>query len=367
MKCDWFAGVIDRLPGHRVDVRRDLLDVARTDIHDPALGGERAVGNRIARGKRRDRDLQQLQPLGGDHRLDMQRARRFAIGSLCRIVGIDDIARGGAGDRLLRRLSSVARVGGAGGAAGRSLDGRHTVGNTGSDAFLVEERESQLGNELADARRADRVVRARLRRPRGNDTGRGASRAGRVADLLGEAAALLIEPVLLLRLRRMFGLRSRRISGLNRATVLRLVAILVGFRLFLGIGRRQRQLDRRDLLLDLTHRRDGLIGGDFLVGEDDQRLAAGEGGERHAGNDDLAAVAEDKDDIDIDDFGLERREGDAQLGLVVGIQRDDLGCAVIRRTYGNDRGAARNIGNVGRSRSGGVGLLIPAGCCLGLA
>ena len=147
---------------------------------------------------------------------------------------------------------------------------------------------------------------------------------------------------LVLRLVGIFGL------DLARGAVLLVLRVgLLALRVLLRrLLRRQVQFERLFLLADLTDLIDQIGGGKCLVGEDEARLLPREAGHRHAGNDDPAAVLKDEHDVDIDDFGPERRIGHAQHGLAVRAELDDLQGADL---FGVDAGMGwRKIGGAAR-------------------
>ena len=309
-----------------IGIAGDDLDIALLGRDDPALVGQLRIFDRIAFGQRRHEHLEQRDALGRHHRADVQRAQRRARRRLRGAVGIDAVGAAGAGDRLARGLCGIVDAGRRTGAAGRSGDDVDLALGGGLDAFLVEQLEIQRGHQLAqpDARTRSVVLAVGRGRRTGRRRRAGRRRGGseRITELLGQPLALFVGrvPLVLLLL-----LRFLRLGGVLRLDLGRLGLLLGCFlRRLVRDFRRQVQLEQLALFLDLADRADQVGRGEALVEEIDRDRLTRKGCQRHARNDDAAAVGEDQHDVDVDDLRLERRIRDVELGVSVRSERDDL-------------------------------------------
>ena len=308
----------DGLVGGRIDLGRHLGDVALVGRDQPALVGQRAVDDGVARRQRRNQKFFESQPLGRHHGFDMEDAHGRTDRSVVQSVGIDRVIARGAADRFLGRLPGEGGILGRVRTTGVALDHRLAGFRSADRAFRVVQRVGQLGDKLADTGRPKRIIGRRLCSAR-RDHARRRGAAGRgVADLFGELAGAFRGLDLGIGLGGLIGLLLTGIAGLHARSVLRIRC------LDLGVGAAEVQLQRGILGADLANHAHGLVGGEFLVVEDDDRLAPRERGQGHARDDDLGAVVEDQHHVDVDDLNLERRILDADLGLFVGVELDDL-------------------------------------------
>ena len=340
-------------------------DVGLIGIKQPALVGQRGIGDAVSGGQRGDQHLAEIKVLGRNHRHDIKHAQSRPGRGVLRIVGPDHVIAAGPGDGFLGALRGIACVRRRIGAAGIAKDGGVAILGGGFGAFGIVQRISQRRHQLAKAGRAQDILIGGHHGTRRDHPRRRAGRTHRVADLFGQRLAFGVELVLFLLFGGLLRLGRGGIGGLHPAVAVRaLAALVVGFGL--GVGRAQLQRLGAVLLVDFSHHRHHVVGCDIAVGKMDDRLLARKLRHRHARQDDPAAVGKDQHHVDIDDFGLERCKRAIDVDIARGIQRRDprIGIAGAGIRRGRRGGFMRMAGQIGMSRAAPAPCTSAAACRL---